>query len=61
MDTQERKHSELEKKMSKKYHMVKFFERKKIKKNIRQVEKKLEEVIIPGDAQDRIQVALTIA
>ena len=41
---QDRKHSELEKKMSRKYHMVKFFERKKIKKGIRQVERKLEEV-----------------
>ncbi len=29
--------------MSKKYHMVKFFERKKIKKNLSRVAKKLEE------------------
>ena len=42
-DIEERKHSELERKMSKKYHMVKFFERKKIAKNVRRVEKKIQE------------------
>jgi len=40
---EDRKHSELERKMSKKYHMVKFFERKKITKNVRRVEKSIQE------------------
>lgn len=44
LGVQERKHSDLERKMSKKYHMVKFFERKNIKKGIRQVERKMQEV-----------------